>query len=163
MLWRAIQIPKNNPSLTSLLDKIKVIIPSGTLWMIIAIIEKIPTRYKLSTSCERSLSRIEKVNIPKAKDNIIKKTPNKTPYVENKYSNDEGKRSRIEIDVIIPAAKAKEQRMILSLLFIFRKGINPPISVEIPAIKVIIKLIINSFILKHMKKKMKYTHLLILL
>ena len=46
MLCNIIAIPKDIPKLTSKEVDIKVIIPSGILWSIIAIIEIIPTLYK---------------------------------------------------------------------------------------------------------------------
>ena len=47
ILWSAIEIARDIPKVISLVEVRNVIIPSGTLWIINAIIDIIPTLYKL--------------------------------------------------------------------------------------------------------------------
>lgn len=65
---------------------------------------------------------------------IIRKIVKNKVYCDNKVKKDSGNNSSTEIPIIIIAVKDKQNVINLSIFFILKKTINPPITVERPAI-----------------------------
>lgn len=152
MLCSAIAMASLIPSLEFTEVEMKVVIPSGMLWIIKTIIEIIPNLYSLLSEINLSTSK-EAVN-----ERIIPTTINidaimitgNMGNLSNSKKTDSGINEIRDIASIIPLEKARvKDRMVFWCFFFKRHGIIPS-KVENPAKEVVKKLKIILFIVKIM-------------
>lgn len=129
------------PSMIFLLLTIKVTIPSGILWRIITIIDKIPIlkRLLLLLTLSTIFSKKNDDMMPikrEIKQMAIRRIP---VYLVFKYLRDSGIKSIIDTQIMTPDAKAHELDIILLRSLTLKNIGNVPSRVAIPARVVKIK------------------------
>jgi len=130
ILWNVIAIVRDNPNLKLFSVDKYVAIPSGILWSIIAIIDIIPTLYNSPSLSFMHLSIVIDKIIPITKKIDIIIIAGIILNVLFKYLIDSGIRSIIDIVIITPAAN--DSAFIVIFLVFINIGIVPN-NVDSPA------------------------------